>query len=180
MYRVLLPDPSPLLLAISHSEPRAAWLKRCAHAWPIPGIGKSGMSRGSVGQRAGMLQPPHLSLVPLFPQKGLGCKWDHPTFILSSNCHPTRRGGIAQGESWALSPGATQQGPRGHAAVMSFTGYGEFTSLCVEYKDTRQRATYCPSGDNGGISNPTQIHIWVNCLVMSAFVLWSSCSLIRL
>lgn len=46
---------------------RSCLAEPCAHAWPTPGTSKSGMGRGSVGQGAGMLQLPPLSLVLLFP-----------------------------------------------------------------------------------------------------------------
>lgn len=133
MYRVLLPSPSPLLMATSHSEPRVAWLQMCAHAWSSSGISKSGLSRGSVGPGTGMLWLPHLSLVPLFPHKGMSCKWDHSMCILSSDCHPTRGWG---GRLPKERAGPFHQSPRDHAAVMSSTGWGEFTSLCMDCKDT--------------------------------------------
>lgn len=61
VYRVLLPGPSSLMMATSHSEPRAAWLKRCACSRDGQVWNEQGLC-GSGGWGAAL---PPLSLVPL-------------------------------------------------------------------------------------------------------------------
>lgn len=104
-------------MATSHSEPRAAWLKKCVHAWPSPGISESGMSSGSVGRGAGML---HCHLSAWWPcsltvggdTHTRGWAASGTTLRASSLAIVTQQGGgIAQGESWALLP--KPQGPCG-------------------------------------------------------------------